>query len=129
MYLLDANVVIHFFKSKGNVSQNLLSKKKSELAIPSIVQYELLFGARNQTNIKKAAILQDFLADIRIIAFTEVEAEASADIRAHLEKQGLQIGPLDNLIAGTAIANSAILVTNNIREYQRVPNLMVEDWY
>lgn len=129
MYLLDTNVVIHFFKNKGNIANTLLSKSKTELAIPSIVQYELLFGAKSQTDIQKTTMLNEFLKNMIIIPFAETEAESSAAIRAHLSKRGLQIGSLDMLIAGTALANAATLVTNNIREFQRIPNLIIEDWY
>jgi len=62
-------------------------------------------------------------------AFDEKSAEQAARIRRHLEKAGKKVGPLDILIAGTARANGAVLVTNNVKEFSRVPGLEVEDWF
>jgi len=62
-------------------------------------------------------------------AFDEKSAEQAARIRRHLEKAGKKVGPLDILIAGTAQANGAVLVTNNVKEFSRVPGLEVEDWF
>jgi tRNA(fMet)-specific endonuclease VapC len=53
----------------------------------------------------------------------------TADIRAKLEKSGTPIGPYDLLIAGTAMSNNAVLITNNTKEFSRVPNLLIENWF
>ena len=66
---------------------------------------------------------------IQVLPFTENEAEITAKVRATLEKAGTPIGPLDMMIAGTALANKAILVTHNVKEFTRVEGFNVEDWF
>ena len=66
---------------------------------------------------------------MNIADFGTKEAESAAIIRADLEKKGMPIGPYDTLIAGTALAANAILVTHNIKEFGRIRALTVEDWY
>ena len=66
---------------------------------------------------------------VNLLPFGEAEARATAELRAALEKLGKPIGPIDTLIAGTAIANRALLVTHNTSEFSRVSGLKVVDWY
>jgi len=72
--------------------------------------------------------LRLLLGSMEILPFDEEAAEHAARIRHHLEKAGKKIGPLDTLIAGTALAHRAVLVTNNTREFSRIPELEIEDW-
>ena len=69
-----------------------------------------------------------FLAPLPIADFDYAAAEAYGRIRAHLERGGAPVGPLDTLIAAHAASMDAILVTNNVGEFSRVPGLCVEDW-
>ncbi len=69
------------------------------------------------------------MAASSIIPFSEKEAQWAARIRADLEKRGVPIGPFDIMIAGTAMAHQAILVTHNLREFSRIEGLVLEDWY
>jgi tRNA(fMet)-specific endonuclease VapC len=64
-----------------------------------------------------------------LIPFAEKEADAAAKIRFDLEKRGVPIGPLDVLIAATALASRAILVTHNLKEFKRIESLEIEDWF
>ena len=64
-----------------------------------------------------------------MLPFGPEEARVTAQLRARLESQGTPIGPLDTLIAGTALAHGGVLVTRNLREFARVPGLALEDWY
>ena len=66
---------------------------------------------------------------VSVLPFDHPAARAAATMRAELERRGRPIGPLDNLIAGTALAHRATLVTRNTREFSRLPNLAVLDWY
>lgn len=70
----------------------------------------------------------DFIAPYKIIPFAEKEAEIYGKIREELSKKGKLIGPNDMLIAATALANGAVLVTHNTDEFSRVPELKLEDW-
>ncbi len=129
-YILDTNTIIYFFKGKGNISHRLLSLPPKEIGIPAIVYYELLFGifksARQREKIHQLRLLIDAT---NLIPFAEKEAHAASEIRANLEKRGLPIGPMDVLIGATALANRAILVTHNMKEFKRIEQLEVEDWF
>ena len=130
MYLLDTNTIIYFFKGLGNISKNLLNVSPKDVSIPSIVVYELEVGiAKSNDSQKRQEQLKRLLSQINIIDFTQKEAIESAKIRADLEKKGTPIGAMDILIAGCAKANNLILVTRNTKEFQRVENLRMADWY
>lgn len=130
MYVLDTNTVIHYFKGKGKVAINLLSKAPADIAIPSIVLYELEVGTLKSDNpAKRQQQLQSLLTAISVLPFTDKEAKVAAQLRVTLEAQGLAIGPMDNLIAGTALSHGAILVSQNVSEFSRVAGLSVENWF
>jgi len=130
MYVLDTNILIYFFKGLGNVSQNLLVQSPSDIGIPAIVYYELEVGIKkSKSPEKRIKQLKDLISIINVLHFGKTEAQASAQIRAQLEKEGAPIGPYDILIAGTALANQATLVTHNWEEFKRIKNLKVIDWY
>ena len=129
-YILDTNTIIYFFNGTGNISQRLLSLPPKEIGIPAIVYYELLFGISKSTSQKEKIHQLRLLIDAaNLIPFGEKEAHAAAKIRANLEKRGLPIGPMDMLIGATALANRAILVTHNLKEFKRINRLEVEDWF
>jgi tRNA(fMet)-specific endonuclease VapC len=66
---------------------------------------------------------------VSLLGFGAAEAEAAAGLRARLQEQGCPIGPLENLLAGTALAHGLVLVTHNTREFARIEGLQLEDWY
>ena len=122
MFALDANAVIHALKGKGRVRQRIESIHPNELALPAIVAYELEFGTLGSRTVKaRREGIESLLRILTILPFEERAATHSATLRAGLEKRGEFIGPLDLLIAGTVLANGAILVTHNTQEFRRVP--------
>ena len=130
MYLLDTNTLIYFFKAIGNVSKNLLSKSPKDISIPAIALYELQVGiAKSIKPQKRKKQLDALVSRITISSFGAKEAEAAAVIRANLESKGSPIGPYDTLIAGIAISTKSTLVTHNTKEFKRVKNIIIEDWY
>lgn len=130
MYVLDTNTLIYFFKGRESVSRKLLSIPPKEIGIPSVVVYELEVGiAKSKAPRKRLKQLEAMMSLITVLPFTVKEARSSAMIRAQLERKGLPIGPIDMLIAGTALAHQAILVTHNVKEFTRIDKLQVEDWY
>ena len=130
MYLLDTNTVIYFFKDLGQVAERLLSHPPDQIALPTIVVYELETGIAKSTQPeRRRAQLDTLLRTVAIWPFALAEAQATATLRATLEKAGQPLGPMDYLIAGTALAHQAILVTHNTREFSRAPGLLCEDWY
>ncbi len=74
-------------------------------------------------------LLDEVLSVITVIPFADAEARQAAEIRAALESRGMPIGPMDTLIAGTAMAHGATLVTRNVAELGRVEGLLIEDWF
>ena len=130
MYTLDTNTVSYFFKGEGRVAERLLATPPAEVAIPTVVLFELEFGlARSSRHEQRRRQLQELASLVTLLPFGPAEARASALIRAELEKAGTPIGPYDLLIAGTAMSHGAILVTHNTKELGRVRGLALEDWY
>lgn len=129
MYLLDTNTLIYFFKGMGRVAENLLSRSPKEIAIPSIVLFELEVGlAKSDRPEKRQQQLHLLTSVVSTIPFTYKEAKAAAIIRAKLDRAGTPIGRYDTFIAGTAVSANSVLVTHNIKEFCRVENLQLEDW-
>lgn len=130
MYVLDTNSVIYFFKGMGRVPQRVLGTPPRSLAIPAIVLYELEVGiAKSSAPERRRSQLEQLLALLDVLSFGAPEATVAARIRAELERAGTPIGPLDTLIAGTALRHGAILVTRNLEEFRRIEGLAVEDWF
>lgn len=130
MYALDTNAVIHFFKGKGNVAGKLLATPPGQIAVPSVVLFELERGARNLTGgAGRMERLARFVSAITVLPFDASAASVAAQIALHLQSLGQSIGPFDTLIAATAHAQGATLVTHNTSEFARVPGLRIEDWY
>ena len=99
------------------------------LYISTVTQHELMYGALNsQRPSENVARLAAFLGAMSILTFDSDAAEQSARIRQILKSTGKLIGGLDLLIAGHALSLDATLVTNNTREFERVPDLKLENW-
>ncbi|TQE99208.1 MAG: type II toxin-antitoxin system VapC family toxin [Spiribacter salinus] len=130
MYALDTNTLVDFFKGVGDVPARMLATAPSLIGIPAIVAYEIETGiAKSGAPEKRRRQFNELLATTTLLPFDRDAATHSASIRARLEKEGNPVGPLDTLIAGTALAHSAILVTHNTAEFTRIPELQVTDWY
>lgn len=130
MWALDTNTVIHFFKGQGQVATRLLATPPERVALPSVVVYEIEIGIlKSGEATKRRRQFGELLGAVTIFPLTQTEAQTAARIRAGLERQGTPIGPLDLLIAGTALAQGATLVTRNTDEFSRVPGLELENWY
>ncbi len=130
MFVLDTNTVIYYFQGKGRVAENLLRRSPREIALPAIVVYELEVGtAKLGTPGKRRRLLDQLVDGLTVLPFGIEEARAGARIRVELERAGMKIGPLDNLIAATALRHNATLVTHNLGELGRVRGLDVCDWF
>jgi tRNA(fMet)-specific endonuclease VapC len=128
--LLDTNTCIHLLnQTHPQIRRQFESRSPSDIALCSVVKAELLFGAqrsaRVDTNLQR---LKLFFAPLACFPFDDRCAEHYAMIRADLAAQGQPIGPNDLMIAATARANDAVLVTNNTAEFSRVAGLRLEDW-
>lgn len=130
MWVLDTNTLIYFFKGEGEVANQLFSKAPRDIGIPAIVLYELQVGiAKSSSPRKRSRQLAELTSVIQLLPFQQREAQTAAQVRAALEQQGQPIGPYDTLIAGTALAHGAILVSRNTREFARIDGLRIENWF
>jgi tRNA(fMet)-specific endonuclease VapC len=127
-YLLDTNAIIAILKGEPPVLTRLHAHLPADFGMPSIVAHELYYGAyksqRTKTNLARIEALQ-----FEVISFDAEDAQHAGEIRAQLANVGTPIGPHDALIAGQARARQLVLVTHNVREFVRVPELQVEDWH
>ena len=130
MFALDTNTLIYFFKGVGQVRERLLAVPPSDIAIPSVVLYELEVGIAQSTQpSKRRSQLDALLTAVAVLPFDSIAAKRAAAVNTILCGIGSTIGLLDNLIAGTALANGATLVTHNTKEFRRVRGLDLADWY
>jgi len=130
MFLLDTNVCIRFLQGRSvNLLRRLESVADTDKCLCSVVAAELLYGAaKSQRKKETLERLNQFLNCFRMFDFNLTAARHFGEIRAELQQRGTPIGPYDLQIAGIARANQLILVTNNLNEFSRVPNLTCEDW-
>ena len=130
MYLLDANAVVDYLRGRGAVAANMLAVPPSDIGLPAVAAYEVWFGVLGSQNAARRTVLfEQLLASLRILAFDGTTSRKAAEIRHLLERRGEAIGPMDTLIAATALVNTATLVTRNVREFARVPGLEIVNWY
>ena len=127
MYATDANTLIYYFKGNPNVVRRVLATQPQDLAIPAVVLYELEVGTADVC--ARREVLNALMRVCRILPFEDRAAKRAAEIRKELGQRGQTIGPLDILIAATAITNGATLLTHNTAEFSRVPGLLLEDWF
>ncbi|MGA8025916.1 MAG: type II toxin-antitoxin system VapC family toxin [Bryobacteraceae bacterium] len=129
MFALDTNTLVYFFKGVGRVKDRLLAVSPSDVGIPSVVLYELEMGIAQSTQpAKRRSQLDALLTAVSVLPFDLASAKRSAELSSFLRKAGTAIGPMDNLIAGTALAHGATLVTHNAGEFRRVRGLTITDW-
>jgi len=130
IYMLDTNICIYAMKQKQEkVLQRFKQELNSGICISSITLAELEYGMKHSSNpARNEQALLRFLAPLSVLPFGSVAASVYGEIRADLQSKGTPIGPLDMLIASHAKAEELILVTNNGREFERVPGLEIENW-
>ena len=129
-YLLDTNICIYLIKKKPiSVLAKFNEHEVGDIGISTFSVAELSFGVQKSRlrDQNQQALLQ-FLAPLVIVEFDAEAAFAYGRLRADLEAQGSPIGSLDTLIAGHALSLGVTVVTNNEREFSRVPKLKVENW-
>ena len=128
-HLLDTDTCIYALKRNASVLERLLSRSRSDIAVSVITEAELRTGAAKSSSPEKTShLLENFLRPLTVVEFTSADATTYARLRAKLERAGTPIGPLDTLIAAQAVSRKLVLVTNNQREFGRVPGLRLENW-
>jgi tRNA(fMet)-specific endonuclease VapC len=132
MYLLDTNTCIGWLRAnQPNIVARIEKENSDNICICSVVVGELLYGVerskpehRDDNLLKLIKLRQQFLS----MSFDDKSAEAYGQTRAFLAAAGNPIGPNDLIIASIALSNQLTLVTHNTSEFNRVPNLRIEDW-
>jgi tRNA(fMet)-specific endonuclease VapC len=129
-YMLDTNICIYIIKKRPLHVLNTLKKKDiSDVCLSSITLAELEYGVqKSERKVQNSLALAEFLAPIEVMPFDEKAAIEFGKIRVFLEKKGTAIGEYDLMIAAHARSLDLILVTNNSKEFKRVPQLSVENW-
>jgi tRNA(fMet)-specific endonuclease VapC len=129
-YLLDTNTCIDYLRHPhSKVRVRLQTHSPDEIALCTIVQAELYYGAwRSQNPAHNLSLLEEFFEPFASLPFCLKAARVYGEIRADLASKGTIIGPHALMIAAIALANGLTLITNNLREFERIPNLSCEDW-
>jgi tRNA(fMet)-specific endonuclease VapC len=129
-FMLDTNLCIDLMRGKSRAAFNhLRGLAVDEAGISTITLAELRFGAsKSNRPAHHESLIIAFCAPLAIEPFDARAAEVYGRVRAMLEKQGTPIGPLDTLIAAHALSLGATIVTSNVREFDRVSGLLVENW-
>lgn len=128
--MLDTNICIYIIKQRpAAVLKHFLEYQIGDIGISSITISELRYGVAKSTHREKnAKALDEFIIPLEVVSFDEDAAHVYGDIRATLEKAGTPIGAMDMLIAAHAVSLGIPLVTNNPREFVRIPALNIIDW-
>ncbi len=127
--MLDTDVCIAILNRDSRVRSRLEQSVPSQLRMSAVTLAELRFGqAKSRQPRLVASNLRVLTSKVGVVPFDELAATRYGELRATLERRGRPIGPLDTLIAAHALSLGWRLATHNLREFQRVPGLHLEDW-
>ena len=127
--MLDTNIIIYIMKNRPKQVKRHFQKHKGEMCISAVTLGELVFGAEHSQQVERnLADIEAMIARLDVLPFDNKAAYHFGQIRAALYSIGKPIGPYDMMIAGQARASGLILVTNNVKEFERVPGLQLENW-
>lgn len=129
IYMLDTNICIYIINARPEkVLARFRQQRLGDIAISSVTAAELAFGVAKSGSVRNRQAMEMFLSALEILPFDESAIWHYGELRADLERRGQPIGALDTMIAAHALAIDTILVTNNTREFERVPGLRLENW-
>lgn len=128
-YMLDTDIVIYTIKNKPDHMRDTFKRHSGLLCISAVTLGELIYGAeKSEQPLRNLADVEGLAARLTVMPFDDKAAIQFGQLRAELAKNGKPIGPYDLMIAGHARALGLKLVTNNTREFKRVPGLRIENW-
>jgi tRNA(fMet)-specific endonuclease VapC len=129
-YVIDTDIIIYYLKSDKNVAKKFASTNPDEMATTIINYTELLFGAyKSSKQEKNLSTIESFFSNnMKIIDFDKKSAAVFSRLKAQLQQQGIPIADMDLIIASICISNGLTLVTNNLRHFQRIRELTIENW-
>jgi tRNA(fMet)-specific endonuclease VapC len=126
---LDTNICSHILRHHPvQMIERFASLDKDQLWLSAIVAAELRFGARKLASPRFQAAIESWLSGFEVRAWPVQATHDYASIRAALERSGQTIGGMDLMIAAHALSEDSVVITNNAREFLRVPGLAVEEW-
>ena len=129
LYLLDTNIISELIKNpRGVIFSKIQEVGEDKVCTSIIVACESRFGAKKKNSPKLIEKLEIILNSIEILPLIHPVEQYYAEIRTDLEQQGTPIGGNDLLIAAHALTLNLTVITANVREFARVPNLKVENW-
>ena len=129
MILLDTNTCIYIINAKpAAVLARFQQYRLGDIGLCSVVAAELAFGVAKSGSLRNRQALEIFLAPLSILPFDDAALWTYGDLRTDLERRGTPIGALDTMIAAHALSQHAMLVTNNTREFAKVPGLQLDNW-
>ena len=129
MILLDTNICVYIINAKpAAVLARFQQYRLGDIGWCSVVAAERAFGVAKSGSARNRQALEMFLAPLTILPFDAAAVWAYGDLRADLERRGTPIGSLDTMIAAHALSQQALLITNNTREFAKVPGLQLDNW-
>ncbi|WP_339406991.1 type II toxin-antitoxin system tRNA(fMet)-specific endonuclease VapC [Pseudomonas helleri] len=128
-FMLDTNICIFTIKNRPESVRKAFTAHHGQLCISTVTLMELIYGAEKSSNAQRnLTVVEGFAARLEVLNYDQEAAIHTGQLRAELALAGKPIGPYDQMIAGHARSQGLILVTNNSREFERVPGLRIEDW-
>jgi tRNA(fMet)-specific endonuclease VapC len=128
-FMLDTNICIFTIKNRPQSVREVFKRHHGQMCISAVTLMEMIYGAEKSPNPERnLADIEGFAARLEVLKYDQEAAAHTGQLRAELARAGTPIGPYDQMIAGHARSQGLILVTNNRREFDRVPGLRVEDW-
>ena len=127
-YLLDTNICVHFFRGKYNLNEKLNVIGIENCSISEITLAELVFGAENSKNPQKNHLLiEKFTEQVTILPIFDSIVKYGKE-KARLRRQGIMISDFDLFIGCTAVENNMMMVTENIKEFEKISGIKIENW-
>jgi len=128
-YMLDTNMMIYTIKNRPEKVREAFTLHEGQMCISSVTLGELIYGAEKSSQVERnLSVIEGLAARLDVMPFDEKAAAHFGQLRAELAKAGKSIGPYDLMIAGHARALGLVLITNNLKEFERVPGLRLDNW-
>lgn len=128
-FMLDTNTCIFTIKNKPEHIRKRFNLNTSRMCISSITLMELIYGAeKSLAPERNLAVVEGFISRLEVLDYDTQAAIHTGQIRAELARKGTPVGPYDQMIAGHAGSRGLVVVTNNLREFERIPGIRIEDW-
>lgn len=128
-YMLDTNICIYVIKNRPEGLRERFNRLADQLCISAVTLAEIIYGAeKSARQIENIKVVEQFAARLEVLPFGERAATHYGQIRADLERAGHPIGLHDMMIGGHARSEGLTLVSNNVREFQHIDGLRIDNW-